>query len=80
MGNYQQALDYHNKALETNEDLNDRVGMAKDYNNIGTVYFSIMGNYQQALDYHNKALETNEDLNGRVGMAKDYNNIGTVTL
>ena len=29
MGNYQQALDYHNKALETNEDLNGRVGNGK---------------------------------------------------
>ena len=60
MGNYQQAL--------------DRVGMAKDYGEIGLV-LSEMGNYQQALDYHNKALETNEDLNDRVGMAKDYNNM-----
>ena len=56
MGNYQQALDYHNKALEIHEDLNDRVGMGRDYANIGNGLKN-MGNYQQALDYHNKALE-----------------------
>ena len=40
MGNYNEALEYHNKALEIDEkDLNDRVGMAIDYNNIGTCTF-----------------------------------------
>ena len=37
MGNYPQALNYHNKALEIHENLNDRVGMAIDYANIGFV-------------------------------------------
>ena len=35
MGNYQQALDYQKKALEIHTELNDMVGMAEDYNNIG---------------------------------------------
>ena len=35
MGDYPKALEYHNKALEIDESLNDRVGMARDYGNIG---------------------------------------------
>ena len=40
MGNYLQALDYHKKALAIHEDLNDRVGMARDYTNIGLVPYN----------------------------------------
>ena len=35
MGKYQQALESHNKALKIREELNDRVGLALSYRNIG---------------------------------------------
>ena len=75
--NTDKALDYHNKAREIDESLNDKVGMAKDYTNIGIVYYNL-GEYHKALDYHNKAREIHESLNDKVGMAKDYGNIGLV--
>ena len=65
MGNYQQASDYQKKALEIHTELNDMVGMAADYNNIGIV-LSNMGNSPDALTYHKKALEIDENLNDRV--------------
>ena len=65
----------HYITLEIDEGLDHRVGMAKDYNNIGLVP-SGMGNSQEALDYHKKALEIDEGLDDRVGMARDYANIG----
>jgi tetratricopeptide (TPR) repeat protein len=75
LGILSDSLNYFNKALAIDEDLNDRVGMARDYTNIGNT-LSDMGNYQQALVSHNKALAIDEDLNDRVGMARDYTNIG----
>ena len=60
-GQYDDALKYHNKALEIDEELNDRVGMAKNYNNIGLVYYG-KGQYDDALTYYNKALEINESI------------------
>ena len=37
MDKYQEALEGYNKALIIDEELNDRVGMAKDYYNISFV-------------------------------------------
>ena len=34
-GIHDQALEYHEKALAIDKELNDRVGMSKDYRNIG---------------------------------------------
>ena len=50
------------------KDLNDRVGMARDYRNIGIGTTIIWATYSEALDYHNKALAIDENLNDRVGM------------
>ena len=61
MGSNKWALDYYHKALRISEELNDRVGMARDYTNIEAV-LSNMGNYQEALVYHNKALNIFLDL------------------
>ena len=33
-----EALQYHKKALKINEELKDRVNMARDFGNIGDVY------------------------------------------
>ena len=78
LGMYGKALEFHNKALAIDEKMNNRVGMAKGYMNIGNV-LTYQGNYDQALEYHNKALAIDEKMNNRVGMAKDYGSIGLVT-
>jgi tetratricopeptide (TPR) repeat protein len=76
-GKPQEALDSLNKALKFHEELNDRVGMARDYMNIGNVLGHLY-NYQEALDSHDKALKIREELNDRVGMAACYLNKGSV--
>jgi tetratricopeptide (TPR) repeat protein len=63
----QEALDYHRNGLKIFADLNDKVSMAKAFNNMGLVLGDLI-RYQEALDYHRKALEIDEDLNDRVGM------------
>ena len=40
-GNYDQALEYHKKALAIHEQLQDKVEMAKDYRNIGSAFVSM---------------------------------------
>ena len=54
-GDYRKALEYHNKALEIDEGLNDRVSMARDYWSIGDVY-SNTGDHDKALELRTKAL------------------------
>jgi tetratricopeptide (TPR) repeat protein len=53
LGQYQKALEYHEKALAINKEIGDRNGEAAGYNNIGTIYYSI-GQNQKALEYHEK--------------------------
>ena len=67
--NTDKALDYHNKAREIDESLDDKMGMAKDYSNIGIVYY-YKGDYPKALEYHTKALEIDESLNDMVDIAR----------
>ena len=55
------------KSLKINEGLNGKVGMARDYNNIGNVY-RIKRKHDQSLIYLNKALKIYKDANDRVNM------------
>ena len=55
------------KSLKINEGLNGKVGMARDYNNIGNVY-RIKRKRDQSLIYLNKALKIYKDSNERVNM------------
>jgi tetratricopeptide (TPR) repeat protein len=71
------ALGYHRRSLAIHEELNDRVGLGRDYTNIGNV-LNGMGKLQEALDTHNKALKIDKELNDRVGLGRDYKNIGVV--
>jgi tetratricopeptide (TPR) repeat protein len=77
LGILSKALEYHNRSLGIDEQLNDITGLAADYAHIGLV-LGDLGKLQEALDSHNKALKIHVELNDRVGMAKDYMNIGIV--
>jgi len=70
------SLDSYNKALKIDEELNDRVGMARKYANIGIVLDDI--DKLEALESNNKALEINEELNHKAEVATDYYNISFV--
>jgi tetratricopeptide (TPR) repeat protein len=71
------ALQYYKRSLDLHKKLNDRVGMAGDYKDIGLVLWN-MGNYKEALDYHNKALDIDKQVSDRTRMAADYKAIGNV--
>jgi tetratricopeptide (TPR) repeat protein len=77
LGRYNVALEYHKIALSIDEELNDKIAMAKDYNNIGLV-LHYQGNFDLALQYYKKALEANEKLQNRDGIAEAYVNIAIV--
>ena len=72
LGIFSKSLEYGKRSLGIHEELNDTVGMAGDYKNIGIVLWN-MGRLEEALDNHNKAVEIDKELNDTVGMAGDYN-------
>ena len=74
LGNYKKALEYHEKALEIDTKLDDKVGIGNDYTNIGIAYRGL-GDYKKALEYYDKAESIHID-HDNVGLGKDYTNIG----
>ena len=80
-GDYAQALEYYNKALEIRLSVfgDSHPDVAMSYNNIGLVHNG-QGNYAQALENYNKALEIYLSVFGGIhpNIATIYNNIGMV--
>ena len=78
-GNYDQALEYYNKALKIYLAVlgDSHPNVAMNYNNIGGVYYN-QGNHDQALEYYNKALKIYLAVFGEnhPDVAMSYSNIG----
>jgi tetratricopeptide (TPR) repeat protein len=79
LGILSEALEYGKTSLGIHSQINDRVGVAADYGNIGLV-LGDMGKNEEALESHNKSLEINKKLNDRVELAKNYYNISFVLV
>ena len=76
-GDYEQALEYHDKSLKINEETGDKKGMARTLYNIGIIYFN-QGNYEKALEYYQDGLNNFEEIGYKYGMASSYINIGII--
>ncbi len=67
----------YRKALEHNEALGNKEGMADAYNNLG-VFYSIRDELHKAEAMYRKALELYEELGSKDAMAIVCNNLGVV--
>lgn len=74
---YDKAFDLHLEALDVFKTLNDSVGIAYTYANIGNVYYFFQ-EYEKALEYHFKGLLLKEYLNDEPQIAYSQNAIGMV--
>ncbi|PCH93581.1 MAG: hypothetical protein COB85_06745 [Bacteroidetes bacterium] len=74
---YHVSLQYYFKALEINEQLNDRKGISSTLGNIGIVYDN-QGDYPRSLEYYFKALQIGEELKDKSRIAVHLGNIGIV--
>ena len=75
LGDFQQAIQYHQKHLEIAKDLRDRAGEGRAYGNLGNAYQSL-GDFQQAIQYHQKRLQIAKELGDRAGEGGAYGNLG----
>ena len=60
MGMFQQAKEIGEKCLVEFADIDEKLKMAKTYNNLGLVYWKL-GEYQKAIEYYDKALQIWKD-------------------
>ena len=56
LGDYQKAIEYHEKRLKVAKEIGDRAGEGAGYGNLGNAYQSL-GDYQKAIEYHENHLE-----------------------
>lgn len=76
-GNYQQAIEYFQKALDISAELNNKNGVANAYNNIGLVHWK-QDNHNRAIEYYALALNIFKELDSKSGMSSCYNNIAII--
>jgi len=74
--NYKKALDYMHEALVIAKEINDKPGIAQQYNNIGGLYFTSYKDYARALSYYTKSLSVNRELKDKQQQGINLLNIG----
>lgn len=76
-GNIENAVLNYEKAVEIQEQVNDKKGLAGTLNNIGAIYDD-QGDFPQALHYYHRSLKYKEQLNDSSGIALTLNNLGVI--
>jgi len=81
-GDYQQAFDYHYRAVKIREEIGDYSRMAQSYNNLGTLH-AIDSNYIESEKAYSMAMQLSRDHNSPFseiislyGLSKVYYDIG----
>lgn len=74
-GNNELAFEYHFKALQIREELQDQKGIVHSYYKIGGIHF-FQGNYHKAIEYYEKCLKLSETINEKVMELSSYGAIG----
>ncbi|XP_044167750.1 tetratricopeptide repeat protein 28-like, partial [Acropora millepora] len=77
LGDYQKAIEYHEKHLKIAKEIGDRAGEAAGYGNLGIAYYSL-GDYQKAIEYPEKYLKIAKEIGDRAGEGSAYGNLGNV--
>ncbi|HKP14285.1 MAG TPA: CHAT domain-containing protein, partial [Blastocatellia bacterium] len=73
LGDYSEALEYHNQSLSLRQSLQERYGEGSALVNIGNVY-ARMGDRPLALDYFERALRLRREIGDRRGVALTLHN------
>jgi len=76
-GKLSEALTFYEKAVSLREAVQDSVGLANSYNNIGLIHFG-RGQNEEALKYYEKALQIYGRIGDKSGLATVHNNLGNL--
>ncbi|MEL0597311.1 MAG: CHAT domain-containing tetratricopeptide repeat protein, partial [Planktothrix rubescens PR222] len=75
LGQYQQAIDYHQQNLTIAREIGSRRGEGSALGSLGIAYCSL-GQYQQAIDYHQQRLTIAREIGDRRGEGNGLGGLG----
>lgn len=79
IGSYDEAIHYHEKALETSKTIGDRLGTAVAFRYIGEAH-AALGKFSQAIDYIKKYLNLAERSGNKVEGQRAWTTLGRIYL
>ena len=77
-GQFREALQSLEKALQIYREIKNRQGEADSLNNLGLVYKSL-GQYQKAIDFYQQSLAIKREIGDRQGKAYSLGSLGNAT-
>ena len=75
LGDFQKAIENHERDLKISKEVGDRAGEGKAYGNLGSTY-GCLGDFQKAIEYHERDLKISIEVGDRAGKGRAYSNIG----
>ncbi|XP_044180414.1 tetratricopeptide repeat protein 28-like, partial [Acropora millepora] len=75
LGDYQKAIEYHEKRLKLAKEIGDRGGEGGAYGGLGNAYQSL-GDYRKAIEYHEKHLKLAKEIGHGGGEGVAYGSLG----
>ena len=75
LGQVEQAIAYHQKALVIHQEIGNRQGEATQLGNLGLATLAL-GQVEEAIAYHQQALAIDQEIGYRQGEAADIGNLG----
>ncbi|CAH3177363.1 unnamed protein product [Porites lobata] len=75
LGDFEKAIENHNRDLKMSKELGYRAGERKAYGNLGNAYYSL-GDFQKAIEYHERHLKISKEMGDRAGEGRAYGNLG----
>ena len=75
LGDFQKAIEYHERHLNISKQVGDRAGEGHAYGNLGNGFYSL-GDFQKAIEYHERHLKISKEVGGKAEEGKAYGNLG----
>ncbi len=75
LGNYKQAINFHQQGLVISREIGDRQGEGKALGNLGNAYYSL-GRYEEAIDFHQQCLAIAREIGDRLCEGNALGNLG----
>jgi tetratricopeptide (TPR) repeat protein len=77
LGHYQEAIMFHQQALNIEREIGNKQGEANVLGNLGNSYDSL-GQYQQAINFHQQSLSIEREIGNKQGEANSLGSLGIV--